>query len=484
MRLRSGLQPGVPVDPSSQLGGRRRHGHAASELHSSKQALPLSDDLLLHALQYALPGMLRWARLRLVCRQFRRCLDAPGALAEFPGLLQVYGGGPNSSLEALVRSRSAAGLRGLELNLEPGSGTEAVQSLIHFRSLQGLKLVSNNSYARKSHAMVTDSCLRALATTTTTTSTTTTTTTTTTTATTAAQTLISLYIWNARCITDAGLACIAQLTVLRALTLTHLDSEGVTTHGLCELLPRLAALQDLSLLGCAGLVDLTTLQALYTTGSLRSLHSLDLSDCSSVDDACLAVISRLTTLQKLRLTNCELITDAGLQALAPLGALQELDLSCLRRITDKGLKALAPLTALRHLAVTYCSGTAHSCHETLRQERLGLHLVCGSARCQAQREQTTMRSFVESKISKGTGPQVDGVQVGPEIYEIDRLGLHLVCGSARCQAQREQTTMRSFPPEDESEGTGPHVDGVVVGPEIYALDPHSIVFPQARCLCT
>ena len=473
MRLRSGLQPGVPVDPSSQLGGRRRHGHAASELHSSKQALPLSDDLLLHALQYALPGMLRWARLRLVCRQFRRCLDAPSALAEFPGLLQVYGGGPNSSLEALVRSRSAAGLRGLELNLEPGSGTEAVQSLIHFRSLQGLKLVSNNSYARKSHAMVTDSCLRALATTTTTTTTTATTT--------AAQTLISLYIWNAHCITDAGLACIAQLTVLRALTLTHLDSEGVTTHGLCELLPRLAALRDLSLLGCAGLVNLTTLQALYMTGSLRSLHSLDLSDCSSMDDACLAVIARLPNLQKLWLTNCELITDAGLQALAPLGALQELDLSCLRRITDKGLKALAPLTALRHLAVTYCPGTAHSCHETLRQERLGLHLVCGSARCQAQREQTTMRSFPPEDESEGAGPHVDGVVVGPEIYAIDRLGLHLVWGSARCQAQREQTTMRSF---GESEGTRPHVDGVVVGPEIYALDPHSIVFPQARCLCT
>jgi hypothetical protein len=312
--------------------------------------LPLADDLLLHALHYALADTRAWARLCLVCRQFRRCLDAPGALTDFPGFLQVYG----SSLNTLAGSRSAAGLRCVDLQLEHGNEADAVQSLRHFRSLLRLKLTSNNSYGRNSHAMVTDSCLRAL--------------------TTATPTLISLCIWNASSVTNAGLACIAQLTLLQALALTHLDSVRVTTEGLCELISGLVALQELSMRDCGGICD-ATLQALHATGALKSLRTLDLQDCERVGNGGLVVISHLTALRQLRLDSCGRITNAGLRELAQLAALQELEVRGLGQITDAGLEALlAPLTALRALHVHHCDKTTHGFHNILRERRLSV--VC------------------------------------------------------------------------------------------------------------
>jgi len=347
--------------------------------------LPLPDDLLLHALHYALAGMRAWARLRLVCKQVRRCLDTPRALTGFSGFLTVYGGGPTSSLDTLARSASAAGLRCMELQLEPGNEADAVHPLIHFRSLLRLKLVSNNSYARNSRAMVTDSCLRAL--------------------TSATPTLISLCVWDASGVTDAGIACVAQLTLLQALTLTHLHSAGVTTEGLCEMMSQLVALRELSLRGCDGVCD-ATLQALHATGALKSLRMLDLQDCEGVGDGGLVVISHLTALRQLRLDSCKRITNAGLRALAQLTALQELEVSGLGKITDAGLEALlAPPTALWALHVHRCDKTTHGCfHNTLREhdlvrrgrwgEPLYLSCCCSS----------------EEKRSKRASPLVDGVR--------------------------------------------------------------------------
>jgi hypothetical protein len=204
---------------------------------------------------------------------------------------------------------------------------------------------------------------------------------------TAAPRLTSLCLELSGNITSTELASLAPLTMLQDLCIYYTVSmergpaNGELAEGLVRLLPQLTALQHLSLIDRYDF-DADALRALYAAGALTTLRSLNLTDCVSwVDDACLAVIARVATLQKLRVGWCWRITDAGLPALAPLGALQELGLYSLTKITDDGLKALAPLTALRELDVGWCYSIRHECHETLRNERSGLHVKCSGWGC-------------------------------------------------------------------------------------------------------
>ena len=390
MKLRSGLQPGVPAAPPTA----QRAGHLRPR-HHPPNGLPLPDDVVQHILGFATAIRHFWDTYHVVCRQFQRCLNKPGAMDHV--FVCVRPG--RTSLQTVPTSHTTSHnamrlVRNMNFDFrkeQPWIVTKMLRSLTNFVSLRCLHLFWPSSLQTTTAV---DSYLGTLAT--------------------AAPRLTSLCLELSGNITSTELASLAPLTMLQDLCIYFTLSKerceyytlskergpahGLFAEGLVRLLPQLTALQHLSLLDRYDF-DADALRALYAAGALTTLRSLNLTDCVSwVDDACLAVIARVATLQKLRVGWCWRITDAGLQALAPLGALQELGLYSLTKITDDGLKALAPLTALRDLDVRECGRTTHACHTTLCDERPGLSLECS---CDKRSRGVVPPSFLRHRLLHG-----------------------------------------------------------------------------------
>lgn len=137
-------------------------------------------------------------------------------------------------------------------------------------------------------------------------------------------------------ITDAALACLADLSWLGYLSLA--GCAGVTDAGM-RYLGRLAELRVLDLDGCQQIGA----PGLARLSGLGRLEVLSMRDCCFVDDGALEEISRLSALQWLDLSSCASVTDDGLMALANLERLGTLRLSGCFRVTDRGLNPLVEL---------------------------------------------------------------------------------------------------------------------------------------------
>ena len=337
MRLRGGRVPG----PALTAGKKQRRRHVEIVRSAAPQPL-LAGDALKHALQFAISDPLTWALVRCVCWHWLHCLQSPLMLGHVSRIVdQVYDGEPRFvhgelvevNLADFARSSVAAGIPRMRLVLSSDSRHDVVMGLLGgtFRSLQHVDLTTSHQYH------VTDGYLLALAI--------------------AAPKLISLRVERAQRVTEAGIACIAQFTLLQALTLKELNRGEVIVKALCELMPRLVALQELSFLFCGALLNDAALQALHATGALGSLRMLDLSpaDQGDISNAGMLVVSRLTALRVLNLASCSQLADDDLRALAQLTALQDLNLCDLEWTTDAGLEALLPsLIALRVLDLHGC----------------------------------------------------------------------------------------------------------------------------------
>jgi hypothetical protein len=145
-----------------------------------------------------------------------------------------------------------------------------------------------------------------------------------------------------RQITDADLE---PLAAFPGLEFVEFRFAGVTGPGL-EHLRGLSRLQTL-------ILDTTpvTDAGLACLADLKGLVSLDLAYCGQVTDAGVAHLTGLTRLRGLKLCDTQ-VTDAGLASLEGLTDLEELDLH-LTSITDAGLAHLRRLARLRELNLGY-----------------------------------------------------------------------------------------------------------------------------------
>jgi hypothetical protein len=86
-----------------------------------------------------------------------------------------------------------------------------------------------------------------------------------------------------------------------------------------------------------------TPEGLAMLGDCRTLRSLDVgARGTSMNDALLGAIGRLTSLEELEISGCSFAGDAGVAALAGLTRLKSLDLSWSDLISGKTLDALSP----------------------------------------------------------------------------------------------------------------------------------------------
>uniref|UniRef100_A0A1B0G6R9 F-box domain-containing protein n=1 Tax=Glossina morsitans morsitans TaxID=37546 RepID=A0A1B0G6R9_GLOMM len=160
-------------------------------------------------------------------------------------------------------------------------------------------------------------------------------------------------------ISDKGL----QLLTRRCPELSHLQLQGcinVSNQALVDVLTKCTNIQHLDVTGCAQLNAITPNPSLDPQRRLL-LQYLDLTDCTSINDAGLKIIVKnCPQLIYLYLRRCVRISDAGLKYVPSFCiALRELSVSDCTDVTDFGLYELAKLgAALRYLSVAKCDGVS------------------------------------------------------------------------------------------------------------------------------
>jgi hypothetical protein len=124
-----------------------------------------------------------------------------------------------------------------------------------------------------------------------------------------------------------------------------------TSIGLSVVQPLCETFSKLKVINAAYSRDNMTDECVKVIANSRlasSLQHLGLAACSSITDAAMVHIGKLTNLRKLDMDTCYRITDEGVQHLDQLTSLEMLVLGR-TGITDQGVKALANLTSLKSL---------------------------------------------------------------------------------------------------------------------------------------
>lgn len=152
-------------------------------------------------------------------------------------------------------------------------------------------------------------------------------------------------------VADAGVAAHAALleavlglTTLRELLLWHSCAATMSLARAC-FVSRLQCLHRLSIKSCAVTTDLV-----HGIAEIRSLQSLELADCSEINNADLKALSKLSNLCNLDLYSAPLIGDEGLAHLA--GCTKLLSFRMINSsITDKSLQIITKFRSLRNLSL-------------------------------------------------------------------------------------------------------------------------------------
>eukprot|EP00210_Caulerpa_lentillifera_P003398 g3242.t1 len=136
--------------------------------------------------------------------------------------------------------------------------------------------------------------------------------------------LTTLYLrWNP--VTDASFEIIARITGLTELDLG--ECHGLSGRGLIGLKSFHKTMQKLSLER-----TMVGIEAIQEIVKYKNLHTLNLRNCSEIDDFCLLFLSHVTTLTTLNVSKLYNITDDGVRHLMQLPNLTSLDLSYCTRL--------------------------------------------------------------------------------------------------------------------------------------------------------
>lgn len=154
---------------------------------------------------------------------------------------------------------------------------------------------------------------------------------------------------NAKAVSDAGISNLAG-----AKSITSLDLS------LCSQLTdaSMAIIGEFSLLRCLRLQGLPELTAdgLVHLGSLKELEMLDLSMCRGIGGG-LRYLVGLDKLRSLCLGWCNSVSEDDMQYVADLRSLETLDLTS-TSVTSEGVEALSALGSLSHLSLAQTDACA------------------------------------------------------------------------------------------------------------------------------
>lgn len=181
-----------------------------------------------------------------------------------------------------------------------------------------------------------------------------------------------LVLWNCPQITDKTLHYLNQIPTLSTLSL--IDSQ-ITDEGI-EKFPHIRNLTKLDLSRCSQLTD-KTLHVLYgccqitslslrdnlnfTSGGLsglkrlKTIQSLNLSNCPGVNQSLLVDLATIENLRELILCGCS-ITDSCLQTLRQCKQLKKLKLADCLEIHDSGVMYIADMENLEFIDLRRCTG--------------------------------------------------------------------------------------------------------------------------------
>ncbi|BFZ22524.1 hypothetical protein BsWGS_25563 [Bradybaena similaris] len=167
---------------------------------------------------------------------------------------------------------------------------------------------------------------------------------------------------NACCqLSDRGLQTVAK----RCPELRYMDMQNchlISNVGVKEVVSRCVNLERLDVTGCPLVTRISLTDSLISQSASQHLQRiylryLDMTDCPSVTDQDLSVItSQCTQLLFFYLRRCPLITDLGVTYISNnCNSLRELSLSDCKNVTDLGMRELAKLHEnLRYLSVAKC----------------------------------------------------------------------------------------------------------------------------------
>ena len=143
---------------------------------------------------------------------------------------------------------------------------------------------------------------------------------------------------------------LSALSACKHLTTLDLSNCSMLNDQSLEHLGCVPDLVHLDLSACTDLTD----QGLSEVAKLLNLKHLSLNNCSQFTNAGVARLAFLSRIQTLELQGCSAVTDAGLHALSGLREMRVFNLSYLTSITDAGLFALLPMSDLRSLHLDSC----------------------------------------------------------------------------------------------------------------------------------
>ena len=237
-------------------------------------------------------------------------------------------------------------------------------------------------------------------------------------------------------VTDAGIAHLENLTILRSVSL---GGSRVTDDGL-KYLSGLTNLEELYLsgdkftdAGLAHLAKLTRLRglAVYSKAvtdagykhfaamtNLEEIHSGDIGH--RIGDECLAHMGKLTRLKKLDIGRKKL-TDAGMATVKNFTDLRELRLEG-PKVTKAGLMNLAPLTRLTQLTLMYCPAANSDALAALKDMTAlkDLDIVyCGTITLEASAHLKSLTGLRRLRFEACTDEALEGISALKQLDELD-----------------------------------------------------------------
>ena len=161
-----------------------------------------------------------------------------------------------------------------------------------------------------------------------------------------------LYLRQCDCISNVGLFTIAEFCKnLREVSLN--DCVNITDGGVENLIENCNNIQYLSIAKCP--ISNSALTSIATFAA--QIRHLNLYECDYITDTgIMKIASSCPRMRSIDLSNCLSITDASLYVLSRCSKMRRVNLKACRKVTDAGVRKLAThCTNLRHLDLRQCT---------------------------------------------------------------------------------------------------------------------------------